>query len=66
MLTKFGLLIDIDLLKTATSTNRNPEVVLSGGARHLEEWIWRHISADERGSLMQNNMKIETGSRIPI
>ena len=43
--TKFGLLIDFDLLKAVTSTNRKPEVVFSGRGRHLEKWIWRHISA---------------------
>jgi len=50
MSTKFGLLIDFDLLKTVTSTNTTstntkPEVVLSGRGRHLEKWIWRHIFA---------------------
>ena len=56
--TKFGLLIDFDLLKAVTSTSRKPEVVFSG--RHLEKWIWRHISAvgapiwTTFGSLMQN------------
>ena len=34
MSTKFGLLIDFDLLKAVTSTNTKPEVVLS---RHLRE-----------------------------
>ena len=34
--TKFGLLIDFDLLKAVTSTNTKPEVELSGGSRHLE------------------------------
>jgi len=37
--TKFGLLIDFDLLKTVTSTNTKPEVVFSGRGRHLEKWI---------------------------
>ena len=37
--TKFGLLIDCDLLKAATSTNTKPEVVFSGRGRHLEKWI---------------------------
>ena len=61
---KFGLLIDFDLLKAATSTNTKPEVVCSGSGRHLEKWIWRHISAvgaaiwTKFGSLMQNNMQI--------
>jgi len=45
MSTKFGLLIDIDLLKTVTSTNRNPEVVLSGRGRYLEKSTRRNISA---------------------
>ena len=75
---KFGLLIDFDLLKAATSTNTKPEVVFSGRGRHLEKWIMTHISAADVpiwtkfGSLMQNNMQdygeiveIETGSRIP-
>ena len=39
MSTKFGLLIDFDLLKTVTSTNTKPEVVFSGRGRHLETWI---------------------------
>jgi len=30
MSTKFGLLIDFDLLKAAISTNAKPEIVLSG------------------------------------
>ena len=37
MSTKFGSLIDFDLLKAVTSTNTKPEVVLSGGGRHLEK-----------------------------
>jgi len=37
--TKFGLLIDVDLLKAATSTNTKLEVVFSGRGRHLEKWI---------------------------
>ena len=37
--TKFGLLIDLDLLKALTSTSRKPEVVFSGRGRHLEKWI---------------------------
>jgi len=37
MLTKFGLLTDIDVLKAVTSTNRKPEVVLSGHGRHLKK-----------------------------
>jgi len=39
ILTTFGLLIDFDLLKAATSTNTKPEVVFSGRSRHLEKWI---------------------------
>jgi len=39
MSTKFGLLIDFDLLKAATSTNTIPEVVYSVRGRHLEKWI---------------------------
>ena len=62
--TKFGLLIDFDLLKAVTSTNTKPEVVFSGRGRHLEKWIWRHISAADVpiwtkfGSLMQNDTPI--------
>jgi len=37
--TKFGLLIDFDLLKAVTSTNMKPEVVFSGRGRHLEKQI---------------------------
>ena len=39
ILTKFGLLIDFDLLKAETSTNTKPEVVFSSRGRHLEKWI---------------------------
>ena len=35
--TKFGLLIEFDLLKTVTLTNAQPEVVFSGRGRHLEK-----------------------------
>ena len=35
MSTTFGLLIDFDLLKAATSTNAKPEIVLNG--RHLDK-----------------------------
>jgi len=38
MSTKFGLLIDFDLLKAVTSTNIKPEVVFSG-CGHLQKWI---------------------------
>jgi len=34
--TKFGLLINFDLLKAATSTNTKPELVFRGRGRHLE------------------------------
>ena len=37
--TKFGLLIDFDLLKVVTSKNTKPEVVFSRRGRHLEKWI---------------------------
>jgi len=39
ILTKFGLLIDFDLLKAVISTNTNPEVVFSRRGLHLEKWI---------------------------
>ena len=45
MSTKFGLLIDFDLLKARTSTNTKPKVVLSDRGRHLEKSIGRHIFA---------------------
>jgi len=35
--TKFGLLIDFDLLKAATLTNTKPEVVFSGRGRHFDK-----------------------------
>jgi len=47
-----------------TSTDTRPEVVFSRRGRHLEKWIWRHISAvgasisTKFGSLMQNNVQI--------
>ena len=41
MSTTFGLLIDFDLLKAATSTNAKPEIVLSGRGRHLDKAIRR-------------------------
>ena len=37
--TKFGFLIDFDLVKAMTSTNTKPEVVFSSRGRHLEKWI---------------------------
>jgi len=43
--TKFGSLIDFDLLKAVTSTNTKPEVVFSGRGRHLNvifpQWVLR-------------------------
>jgi len=62
--TKFGWLIDFDLLKAVTSTNTKQEVVFSGRGRRLEKWIWRNISAADVpiwtkfGSLMQNDTPI--------
>jgi len=44
MSTKFGLLIDFDLLKTVTSTNTKPELLFSGRGRRLGKLKWRHIS----------------------
>jgi len=60
MSTKFGSLIDFDLLKA----NTTPEIVLCGRGSHLGKSIWRHISAvgaptcTKFGNLMQNNMQI--------
>jgi len=62
MSTKFGLLIDFDLLKASILTNAIPEIVLCG--RHLDKAIWCHISAaaaliwTKFGWLMQNKMQI--------
>jgi len=39
MSTKFGLLIGTDVLKALTSTNTKPEIVLSGGDRHVAKSI---------------------------
>ena len=41
MSTKFGLLIDFDLLKAATSTNATPEIVLLRFGRHIALSRWR-------------------------
>jgi len=78
MSTKFGFLIDFDVMKAVTSTNIKPEVVFSCRGRHFEKWIWRHISAvsapiwTKFSSMMHSDMQItavveiKTGSRIPI
>ena len=61
--TKFGLLIDFDLLKARTSTNTKPEVVLSDRDRHLEKSIRRHISTVADPEWHDNNgdeVKIKT------
>jgi len=64
MSTKFGLLIDFDLLKAAISTNAKPEIVLSGCGRHLDKAIQHHISAMAApiwmkfDRLVQNKMQI--------
>ena len=39
MSTRFGLLIDFDFLKTLTSTNTKPKLVVSGGGRHVAKSI---------------------------
>jgi len=62
--TKFGLLIDCNLLKAVTSTDTKPEVVFSRRGRHLDKAIWRYISAvaapiwTKFGRLMQNKTQI--------
>jgi len=38
MSTKFGLLIDFDLLKAVTSASAKPELVFSDRGRHFEKW----------------------------
>jgi len=64
--TKFGLLINCDLLNAVTSTDTRPEVVFSRRGRQLEKWIWRHISAvgasiwTKFGSLVQNTVQISS------
>jgi len=64
MSTKFGLLIDFDFPKTAASTSRKQEVVLSDCFRHVAKSKARQISAVSGpiwikfGSLMQNGMLI--------
>jgi len=64
MLTKFGLLIDFDLLNATVWTNAKPEIVLSIRGRHLDKPILRYISAvaapiwTKFGRLMQNKMQI--------
>ena len=71
MSTKFGLLIDFDLLKAVTSTNTKLEVVLSGRHCQFKKWIWRHISAvgapiwTKYGSLMHNEMQITRSKSKP-
>ena len=39
MLTKFGTLIDFDLLKALASTNTKPEVVFSGRGHNVDKCI---------------------------
>jgi len=62
--TKFGLLIDVKLLKAVTSTDTKPEVVFSRRGLHLDKAIWRYISAvaaliwTKFDRLMQNKMQI--------
>ena len=50
ILTKFGLPIDFDLLKAATSTNTKAEVVFSGRGRHFVKWISYHLDLLRRHS----------------
>jgi len=63
MSTKFGLLIDFDLLKAAISTSAKPEIVFSVRGRHLDKAIWSYIFAvapiwTKFGRLMQNRIQI--------
>ena len=39
MSTKFGLIIDFDLLKAAISTNAKPKIAFSVRGRHLDKAI---------------------------
>ena len=43
MWTKFGLLIDFDLLKAAISTDAKPEIVLLRFGRHIALSSWRPL-----------------------
>jgi len=64
MSTKFGLLIDFDLLKAAISINAKPVIVFSVRGRHLNKAIRRYNSTvtatiwTKFGRLMQNKMQI--------
>jgi len=44
MSTKFGLLIDFDLLKAAISKNAKPEIVLLRFGRHIALWRPRPLN----------------------
>jgi len=73
---KFGLLIDTELLKRATSPNWRPEVKLRLISRLLENQysicaedgpIWTKFgSLIHRRAEYGDMVKIESGSRIPI
>ena len=58
MSTKFGLLIDFDLLKTVTSTNTKPELLFSGRGRHLEKWIWIFLHISELNNYTGNLLAV--------
>jgi len=65
MSTKFGLLIDFDLLKAAISTNAKPEIVLSG--RHLDKAIWRPNRSNTISGLSwatESNALVKSNSTI--
>jgi len=58
MSTKFGLLIDFDLLKAAISTNAKPEIVLLQFGRHIALSRWRL-------NTMLNSVSVFTNSLTP-
>jgi len=76
--TRFGSPIDFDLLKTVTSTNTKPEVVLSCGGGHVKNWyddnnrcrwpdlddIWQAHA--EQHANYRDVVEVETGRRISI
>jgi len=78
MLTRFGLLIDFDLLKALTSTYTKLEAVVSGGCRHvanpydviLPPWVCtKFISLTDTAitvmwSIMKPEVEFQYGGRL--
>ena len=67
---KRGMQIDFHLLKWVLSPDMNLEVDFQLYGRHLEQSIWRHISATVRpittkfGKQMENGMPVTTHGSI--